>query len=341
VNGLLKPEEAPQEDLVGMTLAPAGSEGFLLLGGWNGNVASTRVLRLDFQSNSLRPHLQLQVSRTRSMAVPLTDGTILVAGGIGNDGRTALKEAERVDPDRKVSWRVGTTRWCHIGGLLQALPEGRALLVGGCEPDGRPCGVEVFEATKGAFRVLDERPWPSHAAAVALKGGLVLILGGELNRRPVALVWRYDPVHDELSPIGRLEEARSRFTATLNWDEREIFVAGGRGARGVLASVERFDPLTGTSRPGGRLLAPREGYAALLLPTGMLLVFGGGQGSRASRILENWDPDANAGRVQDQLPSGAWLPFLSLRPDGSAFVYGLAETALGTVPLPPSWEAWD
>lgn len=341
MNGLLKEEEAPKEDRVGMTIVSTSPESFLIFGGWNGKAASTQVLRLDLEAQTLRPHLDLQVARARCLAARLTDGTLLVVGGIGRDGRSAVREAERVDPVRRVSWRVGMTWWHHIGGLLEPLPGGRALLVGGCEPDGQPCGVEAFDAESGTFKILDKRPWPAHAASVPLKGGQVLILGGELDRRPVALVWSFDPAKDAFTPVGRLAQARSRFTATLLWNDREVIVAGGRGSKGSLASVERIDVAKGTSSPGGRLAEPRERHAAVLIPTGQILLLGGGDGARASKLMEDWSPDENQTSLRDHLEAGVWLPFLSLKRDGGVFVNGLPEGALGKVPPPPVWTDWD
>jgi hypothetical protein len=341
VNGILKPEDAPKEDLVGATPIQAGAEEYLILGGWDGKAASTQVLRLDLAAKGLSPLLRLQVPRARGLAAKLTDGTILVAGGIGVDGRSAVQTAERLDVERKAAWKVGEAHWAHIGGLMQALPGGRALLLGGTEPDGTACGLEVFESGPGAFTVLDRRPWPAHATALTRRNGQVLIVGGELNGRPQSLVWQFDPRSNGLTPFGKLRQARSRCTATLLWDDAEVIVIGGRGPRGALSSVERISLVNGASSPGGNLLAPREGHAAILIPTGQILVFGGGDGPKASRLLEDWSPDGNGCQVRDHLESGAWLPFLGLQLDGSTFVYGLAEAALGKVPLPPAWEAWN
>lgn len=341
VSGILKPEDAPKEDLIGMTPVQGGTEEYLMLGGWDGKTASTQVLRLDLAAKGLNPLLRLQVPRARCLAARLTDGTLLVAGGIGGDGRSAIRTAERLDAARRVAWKVGEARWAHIGGLVQALPGGRALLLGGTEPDGTACGLEVFESASGAFTVLDRRPWPAHAAALTRRNGQVLIVGGELNGQPQNLIWQFDPRSNGLTPFGKLRQARSRCTATLLWDDAEAVVIGGRGPRGTLSSVERISLATGISSPGGALAAPRESHAALLLPIGQVLVFGGGDGPKASRLLEDWNPDGNGSQVRDHLESGAWLPFLGLQPDGSTFVYGLAEVALGKVPLPVAWEAWN
>lgn len=340
INAALKEEEVPREDRIGMTLVPAPG-GYILLGGWNGHLAIAEVQYLDLAAKTLLPRMALQVPRARCLAARLTDGTLLVVGGIGGTGKQPVRETERVDIDRKVSWRVGLPRWFHIGGILQSLPSGRALLVGGIEPGGEPCGAEVFDSVTATFKTLDERPWPLHAAAVALRDGGILMLGGELNRQPLALMWRFDPAKNTFSPIGKLFQARSRCTATQQVDEREVAVIGGRGAQGVLATVERVDVAKGSSSPGGRMAAPRERHAALLLPTGQTQVFGGGEGLRASRLIELWSPDENAASTFDQMDMGVWMPALHLNPDGSAFVFGVPDTALAKVPLPPIWNLWD
>ncbi len=341
VQGVLKAEDAPKEEHVGAKVVAASKGGYILLGGWTGTKASSDVFHLDLEAKTLKIHMSLQVPRTRCLATRLSDGTWLVQGGIGGNGKAPLLEAERLDFDRKASWRVGNPRWYHIGGVLQALPDGRALLVGGCEPGGQPSGAEIFDSVTGTFRTLEERQWPRHSASQVLKDGRILILGGELNGRAVALMWSFDPGMDTFTPIGKFAQARSRFTATLLWDEKEAVVIGGRGVEGTLSTVERIDLSKGTSSPGGRLTEPRERHAALFLPTGQTLVFGGGKGTQSSKIIENWDPDGNTANIRDRMELGAWLPVLYLNPDGGVFVNGLADPAPTKVALPAIWQLWD
>jgi hypothetical protein len=340
IAGVLKEGEAMKEDRVGIAVLATPEDRVILVGGWNGTCSSGEVVVLDLESQTLRPLLVLQIPRSRSLATVLTDGTVLVVGGIDASGRGPVAAAERFDATRKASWQVGNTRWPHIGGVIQPLPGGRALLVGGVDTAGKPCGVELFDGS-GSFRTLDDRPWPAHAASVQRKDGRILILGGELDLKPVALIWQFDPGRLAFTPIGKLAQPRSRFTATLYWDEGEVIAIGGRGLQGSLASIERLDLARGISRPGGRLAEPRERHAAILIPTGQVMVFGGGSGTRASRLLEDWSPDQGTAEIRDHLEGGAWLPFLHVKRDGGVFVNGLPESALSKIPFPPLWERWN
>lgn len=337
----VKEGEAAKVNRLGMGIASGPKGGYFVVGGWDGTQAARDVFVHDAMGGTFEACTLMQAGRARSQLVRLSDGTALVVGGFGGQGNLPLRDAERVDAERKVSWRVGAPRWFHIGGLLHALPGGRALLVGGREPAGQPCGAEVFEPATSTFRTLDERPWPTHAASILLEGGMVLILGGELERRPLALVWRFDPAKDSFTPLGKLTQARSRFSATLSIDQKSVMAIGGRGAQGSLATAELFDLANGKAAPAGRLSAPREGHAAILIPTGMTLVFGGGDGARASRITEEWNPDSGAFSIQSELPSGAWLPSLFLNLDGGVFVSGIPGDILAKAPLPRVWRLWD
>lgn len=338
----VKEEEAAKANRLGIAIIPGPQPTYVLLGGWDGERLSGEALLHDSTAGTFQPCGALQTPRARALAVPLSDGTILVVGGIGGKGgNTPLREAERLDPERKVSWRVGTPRWSHIAGLLQPLPGGRALLIGGQEPQGEPCGAEVYDPATATFRTLDERPWPTHSASVRLKDGRVLILGGELNQKPVALLWSFDPGKNTFTPFGKLAQARSRFTATLLWDEKELVAIGGRGAQGVLATAERLDLTTGRSNPAGRMPAPRERHAAILIPTGQVLVFGGGNGGQASQLMEDWNPDSSTFQIRSQMESGVWLPVLFLNLDGGVFVHGHPADHLAKAPLPGLWHLWD
>jgi len=337
----VKEEEAAKANRLGISIVSGPRQAYVLLGGWDGEQLSGEVLLHDSMAGTFQPCGNLQVPRARSLAVPLSDGTVLVVGGIGGKGSTPLRDAERLDPERKVSWRVGAPKWFHIGGLLQPLPGGSALLLGGHEPQGQPCGAEVFDPATATFRTVDERPWPDHAASVRLKDGRVLILGGELNQKPVALLWSFDPGKGTFKPFGKLAQARSRFTATLLGDEKELVAIGGRGAQGALATAERIDLAKGLSSPAGRMPAPRERHAAILIPTGQILVFGGGDGPRASKTMEDWNPDSSSFQIRSQLGTGVWLPMLFLNLDGGVFVQGLPEDNLTRNPLPGIWRLWD
>lgn len=338
----VKEEEAAKANRLGIAIVPGPQATYLFLGGWDGEQVSAEVLLHDSIAGTVQSRGALQIPRARALAVPLFDGTILVVGGVGGKGgNTPLQEAERLDPERKVSWRVGTPRWFHIGGLLQPLPGGGALLVGGQEPNGQPCGAESYDPATATFRTLDDRPWPTHAASVRLKDGRVLILGGELNQKPVAPLWSFDPAKESFTPIGKLAQARSRFTATLLWDDKSLVAIGGRGVKGALAAAERLDLATGRSNPAGRMPAPRERHAAILLPTGQVLVFGGGDGAKASRLMEDWIPDSSTFQTRSQMDTGAWLPVLFLNPDGNVFVHGHPADRFAKAPLPGIWRLWD
>jgi hypothetical protein len=188
----------------------------------------------------------LSSSRCGHIAVLLTDGRVLVAGG--ENGNGDLRSAELYDPVTGQWSPTGDLNVARRNAVAVGLMDGRVMVTGGeADVNGSLVtqdSVEMYDATLGIWQqaapMLELRY--GHTMTV-LPGGLVLVVGGVEDkgaqpRRFIASVDIYNPQDDTWIPVASTKVARGFHTSTLLPDGR-IFVAGGMSAEGeILASTE-------------------------------------------------------------------------------------------------------
>lgn len=206
-------------------------ERVLVLGGWDGrqDLASAEVW--DAATQRATPIAAMHAARQQPVAVPLADGSVLVAGG-GGQGRGALASAERFDartrrftplPD------MNSARTHHSGVRLK---DGRVLLAGGLDARGSAlASAELFDPATGRFSATGAMTTPRYKhAAVALADGRVLVLGGSQGgdeRGLLASTEIWDPANGRFSPGPPLRHARYKFEGAVLAVAGGVLVGGG------------------------------------------------------------------------------------------------------------------
>lgn len=199
------------------------------------------------------------------------------------------------------------------GGILAAVPDGRAVLVGGtADGDGVPL-VEAIDPNVdpvSASRV-EAQPGPRlvEHAAVTLVDGTILVAGGKLQPdagefavTQVAWLVQFGDGNtlDEPEQLSsRTFAARAGHTMTRLGDDvgAAVVVVGGRGADDQpVATAELYRPLSKLfeSVATAVLAVPRWNHRAVRMPDGSVLIIGGytldgGDEVPATRI-ERYDP---------------------------------------------------
>jgi RHS repeat-associated protein len=168
----------------GQTATPLSNGSILLLGG-EGTAAE--VLVYDPATRRTRLAGRLVAPRSWHTATVMPDGTVLVAGGIGDDGQI-VPDVERFDPATGKVAAVPdssfTPRAHHTATLLT---DGRVLFAGGDTPGGGGLRAELWDARTNASDAVSGPPLTDRfdGEAQLLPDGRVRIAGGRGKGRNV------------------------------------------------------------------------------------------------------------------------------------------------------------
>lgn len=235
----------------------------------------------------------LATVRAGASATLLSDGDVLVAGGVDTDGVTT--SVDRYNPgawDFSATAPMQTARANHTA---TPLTDGRVLVVGGTGADGRAiASAELYDPGSngwlpaGSLNVARR----GHTATL-LQDGTVLIAGGDDAGAPTATLERFDPATAIFTPVGTLTAIRTQHGAALLADGR-VLVAGGFDGTDALASTDIFDPESGIISEGPALGMARFGLSLTTLLDGHVLVAGGANTSGTLATAEVFDPASNS-----------------------------------------------
>ncbi|HEY1239110.1 MAG TPA: Ig-like domain repeat protein, partial [Bryobacteraceae bacterium] len=249
---------------------------------------------------------ELSLPRANACAALLSDGRILVAGGVSGGAPTAVTDMYD-----------GSGRFTVAGSMLQprentacvTLTDGHVLVSGGNDAASSLRTTEMYDpatdswspgpvmAAPRAGHTATLTPWGAvlisggdadgvveliglsggrtvgtlppaarGAAVLALSNRKIVIAGGSDSDGPTDGIWLYDVDSDAITFSGRMLMPRRAFAAAALQDGTVLFT-GGYGADGnPLSTAEIFDPRTGTSTPAPGLSGPRAGHQAFTLP---------------------------------------------------------------------------
>ncbi len=224
-------------------------------------------------------------------ATRLSDGTVLIAGGVhvvSAGVEEPLTSAEIFDP---VTGRFRLTnslpegRSGHVAALLK---NGKVLIVGGLIVGGGGQTLVLYDRDSGSFLSSGARSRIQRLrTATTLQDGRVLLLGDLSFAAEI-----YDPEEDDIVKRVTASTRRVQHTATL-LNTGDVLIAGG-----AVRFAERFDPATDkfTVPRGATLQDLRFGHTATLLTDGRVLLAGGsavisGQVFTPVNSTEVFDPD--------------------------------------------------
>jgi N-acetylneuraminic acid mutarotase len=210
----------------------------------------------------------MNAARFEASGTLLSDGRVLIAGGLGGTGAPG-----------------GT-------GGIQYNPL---------------TSTESYDPAVGAFgasgQMINAR---ADHVAVRLDDGTVLAaggLGGSSGGVSIAAAERFDPTTGRWREVSPMAHARTGASAALLSGDR-VLVAGGetvnQGVRSSLDSAELFEPNTSTWLPAGTMSCPRSGLGAVTLSDGSVLEVAGdgafpGQPPVAQSCVERYFPGPAAG----------------------------------------------
>ncbi len=282
------------------------------------------------------PTGSLNTARYYHSANLLTDGNVLVAGGIGPvPGGTGalgqLASAELYNPGTGTftfTGNLNTARDEHSATLLN---NGSVLIAGGSGGDNELASAELYNPANGANGTFTTTGSLNTAryehTATVLPDGTVLIAGGYGSAGALASAEIYNPTAGTFAPAqGILNDARFDATATL-LSNGMVLIAGGANASGPLASAELYNPATQTfTLTTDSLNVARSGATATLLNTGNVLISDGYNYLTTGPLTsaELYNPSTGSFNLTGSEVSTGWLGAASLLSNGTVLVAGSA-----------------
>lgn len=273
-------------------------------------------------------------SRLRHTATRLTDGSVLLVGGISDP-------ALATDPEPGVRSSGG-------GGVTQTLAPNAVV-----EPV--LASVERFHGDRVQVLAPLSVARAGHTATLLADGSVLVVGGRDASGMALDSVERWNPSTGQWQRMPAMAVARHGHSATRLADGR-VLVTGGHSADArfdvrVYASTEIFDPASGLWSESARLPRALRHHATTLLGDGSVLLVGGRLGS-PSPYHEPWVWLLDA-RQQQWLPAGSAIvatdvewevtPDLQRLPDDRVRIFTGTRVLLWTrrppVPetLPPAW----
>ena len=223
--------------------------------------------------------LKMNAERAAHSATRLPDGKVLIAGGFREEGTTeiAIASAEIFDPFNRTFTPISDMNEPRNGHTATLLPNGKVLLAGGWNQQGRTGTAELYDPETRTFEYTGSLMTPRQGlSATLLKNGQVLIAGGDSARdTPQLIAELYDPATGMFVPTGSLNDGRFGHTATHLTNGKVLLIGGTSGKDNILASAEIYDPETGQFTSTSDATMVRYKHTAVLLQDGNVLIMGG------------------------------------------------------------------
>jgi hypothetical protein len=238
----------------------------------------------DPTTGTFSPTGSMATVRNDGTATLLSDGRVLIAGGLGGE-LGLLASAELYDPATGTFSPTGSMVIAVQGATATSLSDGRVLIAGGSgDSTGLLASAELYDPKTGTFSPTGSMTvGRAGTTATLLSDGHVLVAGGGNAGASAEL---YDPATGTFSQTGSMTTARAGASATVLSNGR-VLVAGGGGdanAGEPLASAELYNPASGTFSSTGSMVSAHSGQFATRMPDGRILI-AGGETNRVTDLL--------------------------------------------------------
>ncbi len=185
-----------------------------------------------------------------------------------------------------------------------AVLEGRIYVAGGLAQLGPTAAFEVYDSAADSWRELAPLPEALHHAGLAALDGRIYLTGGydSMSFTPdSARAWVYDPKTDAWSRIADMPGPRAAHALAVL--DGKLYVVGGAGDEPT--ALWTYDPAAGRwDESRAPLPTARNHLAAVVVHDRLYAIGGRREGNAKLKVLEIYDPGADAWRRGPDLPTG-------------------------------------
>ncbi|CAF3629173.1 unnamed protein product [Rotaria sp. Silwood1] len=259
-------------------------------------------------------------ARNQHTASVLTDGKVLVTGGVGSSGR--LDSAEWYDPltgNWTTTGSMNTARHSHTASVLT---DGKVLVTGGFNGNALS-SAELYDPSIKTWTTTGglNNARQLHTASI-LTNGKVLVVGGD-SGLPLNSAELYDSLTGTWTTTGNMNNVRTAHTASI-LTNRKVLVTGGYDVSGggYLNSAELYDPLTGTWTTTASMNNARLSHTASVLKNGQVLVTGGTYNGNYLNSAELYNPLTGTWTTTGSMNYARYSHRASVLIDGKVLVTG-------------------
>ena len=258
----------------------------------------------------------LNTARYQHKAVLLSNGQVLVIGGIGTNGiYVSFASTELYNPSKGKWTYSGDMSVGRTGHSATVLKTGEVLVAGGTDFNTASCytTAELYDPSTGVWTLTGSMTQPRclHSATL-LPNGNVLVAGGAASlynntNDTVTSAEIYNPSTGKWTATGSLNASRADAATTLLGNGQVLAVGGynsvGTNPNTYLTSAELYDPTTGnwsftTSIP----VSSFESITPVTLPDGDVLI---------SNAAQFYNPSAATWTATGALPTIAGPPHVA------------------------------
>jgi hypothetical protein len=263
--------------------------------------------------------------RSSHMTVALSDGRLLIAGGL-SESTTTVATVRLIDAETGLVTSVSPMDEARSHAAAVRLSDGRIFVLGGRDAAGVSMATgEIFDPVANLWSpaAAMTSPRERHGMAI-LTDGRVLIVGGFRSTTSSYLntTLIYDPVANSYTTSGPMGTSRADF-AILRLPDGRVVVAGGTIGGSDVASMETFTVGTGTwAFTTDPLPGPRRQISAIVLTNGKVLLAGGSNMGAVRRDVVILDPATGLVTPFTKLNAGRRAAGIALLPGGTVIVVG-------------------
>ena len=313
-----------QSTRYGATYTALANGKILITGGRSGSDYNTGTVLntadiYDPYSGIISPVGNMNYARSRHKAALMSDGRVLILGGVSGSASTS---AEIYDPSSSAFYVTGSMITARINEFAAVtMSDGRVLVAGG-NSGSYVSAAEIYDPSTGTFTATGSLNTARDSFnATLLSNGKVLCAGG-YNGSSLTTCEIYDPSAGTFSTVSI--SARHHAQVTTLQDGR-VLISGGYNGASLLNTAQIYNPQDNTVSSSITMQVARALHSSVTLSDGTVLLSGGYSAVSTAEIFN--PSNSQFSTTTGSMNVGRYYHASFLMPNGKVVIVGGSSTA--------------